>query len=57
MLRIIRCSLLLGLLIIASISIFVEAQAATPRIDVLRVKGTINPVLVEYIERGINEAE
>jgi membrane-bound serine protease (ClpP class) len=57
MFRIIRCSLLLGLLITASVSIFVEAQAATPRIDVLRVKGTINPVLVDYIERGINEAE
>ncbi|MAF85772.1 MAG: hypothetical protein CL875_04770 [Dehalococcoidales bacterium] len=57
MLRIVRCSLLLGLLIVASISTFIEAQAATPRIDVLRVKGTINPVLVDYIERGINDAE
>jgi len=53
--KIIRILLLLGLLITASIAI--EAQAASPRIDVLHVKGTINPVLVDYIERGINQAE
>jgi len=53
--KIIRILLLLGLLITASISI--EAQAASPRIDVLHVKGTINPVLVDYIERGIKQAE
>ncbi len=53
--KIIRILLLLGLLITASIAI--EAQAASSRIDVLHAKGTINPVLVDYIERGIKQAE
>ena len=58
MLRIIRLLLLMGLIIAAFITtIATEAQAASPRIDVLHVKGTINPVLVDYIERGINQAE
>jgi len=34
-----------------------EVQAATSRIDVLQVEGSINPVLVDYIERGIDQAE
>jgi len=55
MLRIIRILFLLGLFTIASIAI--EAQATTPTIDVLHAKGTINPVLVDYIEGGINHAE
>jgi len=38
-------------------SIAMQVQAASPRIDVLTVKGTINPVLVDYIERGIEQAE
>ena len=53
--KIIRLLLLMGLLIAASIAI--EVQAAAPSIDVLHVKGTINPVLVDYIERGIDQAE
>jgi len=55
MLKIIRIIFLLGLLTVASIAI--EAHAATPTVDVLHAKGTINPVLVDYIERGISEAE
>ena len=55
MLKIIRILFLLGLLVTAFISI--EAQAAAPTVDVLHVKGTINPVLVDYIRRGIEEAE
>ncbi len=55
MLKFIRIFLLLGLLIIASMSI--KAQAASSGITVLEVKGTINPVLVDYIERGIEQAE
>lgn len=55
--KIIRILLLLGLLITASISIGIEAQAASSRIDVLHAKGTINPVLANYIERGISQAE
>ncbi|MDP6043945.1 MAG: nodulation protein NfeD [Dehalococcoidales bacterium] len=56
MLRFLRIPLILtGLLLIASIT--VEAQAVNSRIDVLQVKGTINPVLVDYISRGIDQAE
>ena len=55
MLRIIRILMLLGLLVVALIAI--GAQAAGSSIVVLRVKGTINPVLVDYIERGIDQAE
>jgi len=34
-----------------------EARATTPQVDVLRVEGTINPVLASYIDRGIGLAE
>ena len=53
--KIIRILLLIGLLIAAFISL--EVQAANPTIVVLEAKGTINPVLVDYIERGIDRAE
>jgi len=56
MLRIMRLSLLMVLLIITSISI-IEAQAATPTIAVLQAEGVINPVLSDYIKRGIDRAE
>ncbi len=55
MLRIMRIILLLGLLITASISI--TAQAASPTIVVLTIDGVINPVLADYIDRGIEDAE
>jgi len=42
------------LLIIAPIA---KAQTESPTVDVLTVKGTVNPVLVDYISRGIEEAE
>jgi len=48
-------TILIGLLLATSIA--VRVQAASPRIDVLTVKGTINPVLVDYIGRGIEQAE
>jgi len=57
MLRIIRLSLLFGLLVIASISIAAGAQAANSQVDVLKVKGVINPVVANYINRGITQAE
>ena len=53
--KFIRILLLLGLVITASIA--VEAEAASSRIDVLHAEGVINPVLVDYIERGIEQAE
>jgi len=46
---------LVSLLVTAFVA--TEAQAATPLIDVLHVNGTINPVLVDYVERGIEQAE
>ena len=46
---------LIGLLLVASIA--TSVQSANPRIDVITIKGTINPVLVDYVERGIEEAE
>jgi len=56
MLRLVRFSLIFICLVLAAV-ISWQAQAATPRVDVLTVKGTINPVLVDYIERGIEQAE
>lgn len=55
MLRIIRTLLPLGLLITAFIAI--EAQAATSTIEVLHVEGTIVPIVADYIDRGISQAE
>jgi len=56
MLRIIRIlTILIGLLLVTSIAVRVEATSS--RIDVLTVKGTINPVLIEYISYGIDQAE
>ncbi|MFC1903393.1 nodulation protein NfeD [Chloroflexota bacterium] len=56
MFRIARILLILiGLLLVTSIA--AEAQTSRPKIDVLTVKGTINPVLVDYISRGIDQAE
>lgn len=56
MLRIVRIfTILMGLLLATSIA--AQAQTASPRIDVLTVKGTINPVLVDYIGRSIERAE
>ena len=55
MLRTIRILLFLGLITVGFIGIGV--QAATSTIDVLNIDDTINPVLVGYIERGIDQAE
>ncbi len=55
MLRVMRLMLILVSLLLAS-TFVVEAQTERSRIDVLIVKGTINPVLVDYIARGIDDA-
>lgn len=55
MLRVMRLMLVLAALLLAS-TFVVEAQTEQSRIDVLKVKGTINPVLVDYIARGIDDA-
>jgi membrane-bound serine protease (ClpP class) len=53
--RIVPLLLLMGLLITAFVA--GEVRADSPKIDVIHVKGVINPVLVDYIERGIDHAE
>lgn len=55
MLKNIPILLLMGLLITAFV--VDEVQADSPTIDVIPVEGVINPVLVDYIERGIDHAE
>jgi len=55
MLRALRI-LVLGLVALVSITGFM-ARAQSNQIAVLEVKGTVNPVLANYIERGIKEAE
>ena len=45
------------LVLLAMLPSVVYAQVAGPTIDVLHAEGTINPVLVDYIERGIEQAE
>ena len=47
--------LLIGLLLVASIA--TNIQAASPKVDIITIKGTINPVLIDYVERGIEQAE
>ncbi len=55
MLKIIRLLILISLLVTASLAI--KAQAASPTIIVLPAKGVVNPVLADYIRRGIEQAE
>lgn len=57
MLRTIRLTLLIGILTATAIAIASGAEAANSRIDVLEIKGVINPVTANYINRGINQAE
>ncbi len=57
MLRTIRLTLLIGILTATAIAMASGAEAANSRIDVLEIKGVINPVTANYINRGINQAE
>ncbi|MFC1991248.1 nodulation protein NfeD [Chloroflexota bacterium] len=56
MLKIIRILSFLGVIIAASASIGAQA-APSSTIDVLKAEGVVNPVLADYIERGIENAE
>ncbi|MFH1646664.1 MAG: nodulation protein NfeD [Chloroflexota bacterium] len=47
-------ALVIGLL---ALSIAASVRSQTPHVDVITVKGTINPVLVDYVKRGIETAE
>ena len=55
MVRVIRILFLLGMMVVALMSI--GAQAATSTIVVFDVKGIINPVMADFVSRGIEEAE
>jgi membrane-bound serine protease (ClpP class) len=55
MFRALRILVLLGMLIAAFTALGV--QAASPTVAVLTIDGVINPVLADYIARGIEEAE
>jgi membrane-bound serine protease (ClpP class) len=52
-----RRILLLLVILLLGISLSSTARAQGHTVDVLTVKGAINPVLVDYIKRGINHAE
>jgi membrane-bound serine protease (ClpP class) len=53
----IRRILLLFVLVLLALSVATGVQAQTPNVTVLTIKGTINPVLIDYVERGIEDAE
>ncbi|MGD9142646.1 MAG: nodulation protein NfeD [Dehalococcoidia bacterium] len=53
----IRRLLLLGVLVLLALSFAASVSAQGQSVDVLTIKGTINPVLIDYVERGIEEAE
>ena len=57
MLRFWRLLLIFFTLFVATLGLSLEAWAKSPTIDVLKVKGTVNPVLADYIHRGIAHAE
>lgn len=48
---------LLFLLLLLGISNVLALRADSPQITVLRAKGTVNPVLTDYIKRGLGQAE
>jgi membrane-bound serine protease (ClpP class) len=50
-----RLAVFLALLLTGVLSLAAQAQA--PRITVLEVKGVINPVLADFIQRGIENSE
>ncbi|HEY91515.1 MAG TPA: nodulation protein NfeD [Dehalococcoidia bacterium] len=54
-LKVLRIVLLLGLLVLSSTALI--ARAVVPEIFTIVVKGIINPVSADYINRGIQEAE
>lgn len=51
-----RLIFLFGVLLLA-VLMASGVQAQSPTVYVLTIKGTINPVLIDYVERGIEEAE
>ncbi|MFH1169721.1 MAG: nodulation protein NfeD [Chloroflexota bacterium] len=54
---ILRRMLLGAVVLLLVTSIAMSVRAASPVIKVLTIKGTINPVLTDYVARGISQAE
>jgi membrane-bound serine protease (ClpP class) len=52
----IRRILLLIVLVLLAMSVATGVQSQSPSVSVLTIKGTINPVLIDYVERGIEDA-
>jgi len=57
MLRLWQLLLITFIAVIGVLAFTIPAGADGQTVDVLRVKGTVNPVLASYIERGIKHAE
>ena len=57
MLRLLRLLLVGFLLVLGGLAVATEVAAKAPSVDVLRGKGVVNPVLSDYIGRGIKHAE
>ena len=55
MFRTIRSAIFIAFFLAGCLSMMVQAE--TPHVTVLQVKGTVNPVLAEYVNDGINQAE
>ena len=53
----IRRILLLGILVLLALSFATSVSAQGQSIDVLTIDGTINPVLLDYVERSVQDAE
>ena len=53
----IRRTVLIFILALLALSFSTGVMSQQPRIDVLTVSGTVNPVLIDYVERGIRNAE
>ena len=53
----IRVIFFLSIFFIAAIMPGTFAQADSPHVDVITINGVVNPVLANYIDRGINQAE
>ena len=54
--KISRILILVSFLLLAVLMVS-GVRAQTPAVYVITIQGTINPVLVDYVERGIEEAE
>jgi membrane-bound serine protease (ClpP class) len=57
MVKLRRAILAAGILLLLAASFVSNATAQTGAVDVITIKGTINPVLVDYVKRGIEHAE